>query len=61
MLKMMTVDHVIKKLNYQSKHSYEHYLAISKNSTLISKKKQLIAIVKRGIEQRDFTQLRLEH
>ena len=61
MLKMMAVDHLIKKINYQPTHSHEHYLAISKNSSLASKKSQLVAIVERGLQQQDFMQLRLEH
>lgn len=61
MLKAMGVDHLIKKINYQPKHSHDHYLAISKNSPLAIKTKQLKAIVERGIDQQDFIQLRLEH
>jgi len=61
MLKLMGVGHLIKKSNYQPKHSYEHYLAISKNSPLAAKKQQLKAIVERGISQQDFIKLRLEH
>jgi len=61
LLKSMGVDHLIKKINYQPKHSHEHYLAISKNSLLAAKAEQLKTIVERGIDQQDFIQLRLEH
>ncbi len=61
LLKAMGVNHLIKKINYQPKHSHEHYLAISKNSPLAAKTEQLKAIVERGINQQDFIQLRLEH
>lgn len=61
MLKLMAVDHLIKKINHQPKHSHQHYLAISKNSLLATKQRQLISIVERGLKQQDFMQLRLEH
>jgi len=61
MLKVMEVNHLIEKINYQPKHSHEHYLAISKHSPLAVKKEQLKAIIERGIRQQNFIQLRLEH
>jgi polar amino acid transport system substrate-binding protein len=61
LLKAMGVDHLIKKINYQPKYNLEHYLAISKNSPLAAKTKQLKEIIERGIDQQDFIQIRLEH
>lgn len=61
MLRAMGVEHLIKKTNHQPEFSYEHHLAVSKNSPLATKTQQLIAIIEKGISQQDFVQLRLEH
>ncbi len=61
MLKTMKADHLIAKTNHQPKHSLEHYLAISKNSPLAAKTKQLEDIVERGISQQVFIKQRLKH
>jgi len=61
MLKLMGVEHLIKKTNHQPNHGDDHYLAISKISPLAAKSEQLKAIVERGIDQQDFIELRLEH
>jgi len=51
----------ISKTVYQPKHVIKHYIAISNKSHLMSLKKRLRQLVKTGIEEGDFYNIRKTH
>lgn len=61
MLKALQVEGEISQTKYQLNHNHEHYVAVSKHSPLFAKQQQLKAIIEKGLKQRDFIQLRLNH
>jgi len=58
LLKTLKLDRKISKTPYQPNYNIQHFIAISKNSPLLQRKKELQAIVFNGLLNNDFLRIR---
>ena len=61
LLTALGLENKITKTSYQPTHNINHYIAISKESSLVSKKKQLKNIIEKAIKQQDFLNIRINY
>ena len=61
MLKSMQLENKLAQTHFQPKHSNLHYVAISSKSPLMAYRKRLKYIVKQGIKNNEFANIRQQH